>query len=61
MLAVVALGQDLVQARDLAYAGVAEIGLEGSQHRTDIALKASRGEIVVPAGSAGIDNEKELS
>ncbi|RKW71929.1 phosphoribosylamine--glycine ligase [Galactobacter caseinivorans] len=43
VLAVVALGQDLGAARELAYAGVGRIRLEGSQHRTDIALKAARG------------------
>ncbi|NKX55271.1 phosphoribosylamine--glycine ligase [Arthrobacter mobilis] len=61
VLAVVALGQDLAQARERAYAGVDLIGLEGSQHRTDIALKAARGEIRIPAaqGSAPAAAGKE--
>ncbi len=37
VLAVVATGADLAAARDAAYAGVAEVEFEGSQHRTDIA------------------------
>ena len=53
VLAVVALGEDLDQARERAYAGVDLIRLEGSQHRSDIALKAARGEVKVPEGSAG--------
>ncbi|MEV4900325.1 phosphoribosylamine--glycine ligase [Citricoccus sp. NPDC055426] len=47
VLAVVGLGEDLAQARARAYAGVDQISLEGSQHRTDIGLRAERGEIVV--------------
>ena len=39
------LGDDLAQARERAYAAVAEVGLDGGHHRTDIALRASRGEI----------------
>ncbi|MEB7505793.1 phosphoribosylamine--glycine ligase [Arthrobacter koreensis] len=61
VLAVVALGDNLSQARQLAYEGVDALELEGSQHRRDIALKAERGEIVVPAGSAGVDNEQDLA
>ncbi|MFI9269942.1 phosphoribosylamine--glycine ligase [Kitasatospora sp. NPDC052896] len=41
VLSVTATGADLAQARERAYAGVAEIRLAGSQHRTDIALKAA--------------------
>ncbi|MDM7990221.1 phosphoribosylamine--glycine ligase [Arthrobacter sp. zg-Y877] len=55
VLAVVGLGTDLEEARSRAYAGVDLIRLEGSQHRTDIALKAARGEVRVPEGSAGVD------
>lgn len=40
VLSVVALGEDLDQARQRAYAGVAQIELAGSQHRTDIAAAA---------------------
>lgn len=43
VLAVVGTGTDLVAARESAYAGVATIEFEGSQHRTDIALSASQG------------------
>lgn len=45
VLSVVALGEDLAQARERAYAAVAQIELEGGHHRTDIALRAARGEI----------------
>ncbi|WP_104101949.1 phosphoribosylamine--glycine ligase [Arthrobacter sp. 08Y14] len=64
VLAVVGLGADLEAARALAYAGVQEIRLDGSQYRSDIALKALRGEVMVPAGSqspAGRDIEGELA
>lgn len=47
VLAVTATGKDLDEARQRAYAGVGQILIKGSQHRTDIALKASRGEIEV--------------
>ncbi|QAY63804.1 phosphoribosylamine--glycine ligase [Xylanimonas allomyrinae] len=47
VLSVVAEGATLDEARDRAYDAVAWIGLHGSQHRTDIALKAARGEITV--------------
>ena len=47
VLSVVALGDDLTQARDRAYAAVGQIDLDGSHHRTDIALRAARGEIRV--------------
>jgi phosphoribosylamine--glycine ligase len=49
VLAVVALGEDLAEAREHAYAGAELIDLEGSQYRTDIALKASQGQISIPA------------
>jgi len=41
VLSVTATGSDLAQARDRAYAAVGRIRLDGSQHRTDIALKAA--------------------
>lgn len=44
VLAVVAMGTDLVEAREKAYDGVELIHLEGSQFRTDIGAKAARGE-----------------
>ncbi len=50
VLAVVGLGKTLAESRERAYAGVGLISLAGSQHRTDIGLKAERGEITVPAG-----------
>ncbi|MFD8009920.1 phosphoribosylamine--glycine ligase [Streptomyces sp. NPDC058955] len=43
VLSVTATGSDLAQARERAYAAVGRIRLDGSQHRTDIALKAARG------------------
>ena len=48
VLAVVALGDTLAQARDAAYEGVHAITWEGAQYRTDIALKAVQGAITVP-------------
>ncbi len=47
VLSVVATGGDLAQARDRAYSLVDRIRLKGSHHRTDIALAAQRGEILV--------------
>jgi phosphoribosylamine--glycine ligase len=47
VLAVSATGKDLDEARQRAYAGVGQIRIKGSQHRTDIALKAARGEITL--------------
>ncbi|NDL57992.1 phosphoribosylamine--glycine ligase [Phytoactinopolyspora mesophila] len=49
VLSVTATGENLDAARQHAYAGMARIELEGSHHRTDIALAAARGEIRVPA------------
>lgn len=40
VLGVVARGADFAEARSRAYAGVARIGLEGGQHRGDIAARA---------------------
>jgi phosphoribosylamine--glycine ligase len=42
VLSVTAVGADLTQARDRAYEAVDRIRLDGGQHRTDIALAASR-------------------
>ena len=47
MLDVVAVGRTLAQARERAYAAVDLIGLDGSHHRTDIALRAQHDEIMV--------------
>jgi phosphoribosylamine--glycine ligase len=52
VLAVVALGSDLVEARERAYDGVELVQLEGAQFRTDIAGKAARGEIKVSSAVA---------
>ncbi|MDO9380866.1 MAG: phosphoribosylamine--glycine ligase [Nocardioidaceae bacterium] len=41
VLSVTARGDDLDQARERAYAGVALITLDGSHHRTDIAARAA--------------------
>ena len=41
----VGVGDDLGSARDVAYRGIAGCGLEGGQHRTDVALRE-----VAPAG-----------
>ena len=48
---VLALGADLATARDAAYQGVRHITLDGSHHRTDIALAAARGEVILPGGA----------
>lgn len=48
VLAVVALGETLDQARQAAYAGVQEISWEGAQYRTDIALAAVKNRITIP-------------
>ena len=45
VLSVVGLGHDLASARQRAYAGVARIDLEGSHHRSDIALAAANMEV----------------
>ncbi len=41
VLSVTATGADLAEARRRAYTAVGRIGLEGSQHRTDIAARAA--------------------
>ena len=46
VLSVTAVGADLAEARQRAYAGVAEISFTGAQSRTDIALAASEGRVV---------------
>ncbi len=47
VLSVVATGATLEQAREKAYAAVDVVELAGSHHRTDIALRAERGEVTV--------------
>ncbi|SDS98152.1 phosphoribosylamine--glycine ligase [Nocardioides scoriae] len=44
VLAVTAVGDDVADARDRAYRGVAEISFTGAQWRTDIAAKAAQEE-----------------
>ncbi|MFJ5260502.1 phosphoribosylamine--glycine ligase [Streptomyces sp. NPDC088387] len=43
VLSVTATGDDLTEARERAYRAISRIGLDGSQHRTDIAAKAATG------------------
>jgi phosphoribosylamine--glycine ligase len=47
VLSVVALGDSLSQARERVYEAVDKVGLEGSHHRSDIALAAERQELHV--------------
>ncbi len=47
VLSVVATGESLARARERVYAAVGTIGLEGSHHRTDIALLAEQGAVTV--------------
>ncbi|WP_298799200.1 phosphoribosylamine--glycine ligase [uncultured Pseudonocardia sp.] len=49
VLSVVGTGADLQAAHDDAYRRLEGVHLAGSHHRTDIALKAIRGEIAAPA------------
>jgi phosphoribosylamine---glycine ligase len=48
VLSVVGTGPDLESARRQAYHRVGQVHLPGSHYRTDIALRAVRGEIAVP-------------
>jgi phosphoribosylamine--glycine ligase len=50
VLSVVGTGDDLEAARADAYRRLQGVHLAGSHHRTDIALRAARGEVAVPAG-----------
>ncbi|WP_045075699.1 phosphoribosylamine--glycine ligase [Psychromicrobium lacuslunae] len=49
VLAVVGLGEDLVEARERAYDGIGLIQLDGGQYRRDIAAKAARGTVLLPS------------
>ena len=53
VLSVVSLGEDLDQARERAYAGLARISLRGAHSRPDIAGRAAAGQITVPGSWAG--------
>lgn len=56
VLAVVGLGEDLVEARERAYDGIGLIQLDGAQYRRDIAAKAARGAVLLPGqGKASQD------
>jgi phosphoribosylamine--glycine ligase len=46
VVAVTARGGDLEQARQRAYDGVRLVRLEGSHHRTDIALRATTADVL---------------
>ncbi|WP_443095898.1 phosphoribosylamine--glycine ligase [Rothia koreensis] len=48
VLAVVALGEDLDDARTKVYRGVDKISWDGAQYRRDIAEKAAAGQVKVP-------------
>ncbi|MDR7302155.1 phosphoribosylamine--glycine ligase [Haloactinomyces albus] len=50
VLSVVANGADLESAREEVYRRVAEVNLPGAHYRTDIALRAARGEVALPVG-----------
>jgi phosphoribosylamine---glycine ligase len=52
VLSVTALGPTLADARTAAYDGVAAVALRGAHSRSDIALRAVRGDIVVPGQEA---------
>ncbi|MGH8828872.1 MAG: phosphoribosylglycinamide synthetase C domain-containing protein, partial [Jiangellaceae bacterium] len=49
VLSVTAVGADLDEARSRAYEAVDRIKLEGSHHRSDIALAAARGAVEIPS------------
>jgi len=53
VLSVVGMGDGLAAARARVYAAVEHIDWADAQVRSDIALRAARGEIVVPAASGG--------
>lgn len=48
VLDVVALGENLTEAREAAYAGVRDIAWKGAQYRSDIALAAAENRIQIP-------------
>lgn len=49
VLSVVGTGADLAEARADAYRRLSGVHLPGSHHRTDIGLKADKGEVSIPA------------
>jgi phosphoribosylamine--glycine ligase len=48
VLSVVGTGPDLAAARSAAYDLVSRVELTGSHHRSDIALKAVKGDVHIP-------------
>lgn len=48
VLSITATSNTLEAARDAAYAGVDKITMDGGHHRTDIALRAVRGDVHLP-------------
>ncbi|MGH3940283.1 MAG: phosphoribosylglycinamide synthetase C domain-containing protein, partial [Pseudonocardiaceae bacterium] len=48
VLSVVGTGADLVAARVQAYQRIDHVHLTGAHYRTDIGLRATRGEVVLP-------------
>ena len=48
VLSVVGTGADLVAAREQAYQRIGQVHLPGAHHRSDIGLRATRGEVAVP-------------
>jgi phosphoribosylamine--glycine ligase len=48
VLSVTASGSDLNEARAKAYAALENISFSGAHNRSDIALKAAQGEVLVP-------------
>jgi phosphoribosylamine---glycine ligase len=48
VLSVVGIGADLAAAREQAYQRLGQVHLPGAHHRSDIGLRAARGEVLVP-------------
>ena len=51
VLSIVASGEDLETAREEVYRRVDDVHVPGSHQRTDIAARAARGEVVLPASA----------
>ncbi|MGH4026219.1 MAG: phosphoribosylamine--glycine ligase, partial [Pseudonocardiaceae bacterium] len=49
VLTVVGTGADLTAAREQAYQRIEQVHLPGAHHRCDIGLRATRGEVALPA------------
>ncbi|MGH3909583.1 MAG: phosphoribosylamine--glycine ligase, partial [Pseudonocardiaceae bacterium] len=50
VLTVVGTGSDIAAAREQAYRRIEQVHLPGAHHRGDIGLRATRGEVALPAG-----------